>query len=134
MSGYRTPSETRLSVGKIASYKVARKKTRFRGCTQVNQIFLKADGKISCSCLKYWDILADAREVNVADFFNGDLMRYIRESFRDGYEPFDFCSSCASRLSEHIGSPPRIAENSGKPVTNVVHLHIRAIESVQPIL
>jgi len=120
----RTPAEMRLCADKIRSYKAARNRTEFRGCTQVNQIFLKANGNISCSCLKYWDILANAKETNIAEFFNGDLMAYIRDSFREGYEPFDFCASCPSRLSEHFGCPPRVAENSSKPVTDVVHLHV----------
>lgn len=100
MSGYFTPVETRISPDKIPEYRATRHKTQFQGCTQLNQLFLKADGKISCSCMRYWDILADAKETNIGKFANGELMRYIRESFSEGYEPFAICGGCASRWTE----------------------------------
>src|SRR5215475_1993179 len=96
----QTPAENYLTADQIPDYRAARMKTTFQGCSQVNQIFLKSDGKFSCSCLKYWDILGDARTLDAADFFNGELMRYIRESFREGYEPFNFCGDCASRFEQ----------------------------------
>jgi hypothetical protein len=71
--------------------------TRFRGCAQTNSIFLKSNGKLTCSCSRYWHVLADARKINVGEFFNIASMKHIRESFRDGFEPFDFCATCISR-------------------------------------
>src|ERR1700732_4221229 len=99
--GTRTPAETLVTADQIPSYRAKREKTKFQACTQVNQIFLKANGNISCSCIRYWNILGNAKEVNVGEFANGELMTYIRESFRDGYEPFDFCAGCISRLSTY---------------------------------
>ena len=97
--GYRTPAERLLTAKRIPEYRAERHPTRFKSCSQVNQIFLKADGKISCSCMRYHDILGDAWSLDVGKFINGELMRYIRESFISGYEPFAICSGCASRVS-----------------------------------
>jgi hypothetical protein len=105
----RTPAENHLTADQIPAYRRARKKTSFQGCTQINQLFLKSDGKLSCSCQKYWDILGDAREINAADFLRGEIMRYIRESFREGLEPFTFCGDCISRLSKFDHSATAIS-------------------------
>lgn len=95
-----TPTENLLTADRIPEYRRARQKTSFQGCTQISQIFLKSDGKLSCSCQKYWDILGDARVIDAAEFFRGEIMQYIRDSFREGFEPFHFCGDCVSRLSE----------------------------------
>jgi hypothetical protein len=99
MAGPLTPPTNFLLETQIEEFRSQRKKTDFKACTQVTQFFIKADGTMSCSCMRYWDILADMRTVNAAEFFNGPMMRYIRESFAAGYEPFHFCDGCASRLS-----------------------------------
>lgn len=99
MVEYRIPEETRIAAAEIPRYRAQRERTKFGSCTQANQIFLKASGQITCSCMRYWHVLADTREVNVADFYGGELMAFIRESFRDGLEPFDFCRDCVSRIS-----------------------------------
>jgi hypothetical protein len=85
-----TPAETHITADLIPEYRTQQMTTGFAACSQVNQIFLKADGKISCSCMRYYHILAEAKDVNMAEFFNGDVMRYIRESFISGMEPFAF--------------------------------------------
>lgn len=81
-----------------------RLKTEFKGCTQLYQYFVKSDGMMSCSCMRYWDVLADMRTIDAGQFFNGPMMRFIRESFAEGYEPFSFCRGCASRLSTYDAS------------------------------
>lgn len=103
MSGWEIPAEKFVRTEDIPRHRAARHPTKFKSCTQINQIFLKANGYISCSCMRYWDILADPKQVHVGEFANGELMQYIRESFRDGYEPFDFCEGCASRISGTTG-------------------------------
>ena len=49
--------------------------------------------------MHYHHILAKAKDVDMAEFFNGEVMRYIRESFISGKEPFAFCNGCVSRVS-----------------------------------
>ena len=95
---YLTPAETLVSPATISGYRERRKPTRFAGCSQIYQIFLKANGKITCSCIRYFQVLADAREIDIGLWFNGEIQRYIRESFLAGTEPFDFCASCLSRF------------------------------------
>jgi hypothetical protein len=97
--GWVTPAETIITEDSIPAYRAVREPTKFAGCTQVSSLFLKADGKISCSCMRYRHVLADAREVDVGEFFNGVTQRYIRESFLAGAEPFDFCQGCVSRMT-----------------------------------
>ena len=75
--------------------------TQFKGCTQLYQYFVKADGTMACSCMRYWDILADLRNIDAGRFYNGQMMKYIRQSFAEGYEPFSFCHGCASRLANY---------------------------------
>jgi hypothetical protein len=100
MSEKFTPVETFVAPEQIPHHRERRHPSPFKGCTQVNQIFLKADGKISCSCMRYYHVLEDARRINVAEWFNGVLMNYIRESFKEGFEPFDFCEGCISRRND----------------------------------
>lgn len=101
--GGHTPAETFITADRIPEYRTQQHPTSFHGCSQTTQIFLKADGKVSCSCMRYYHILADAKDENLAVFFNGPVMRYIRESFQAGKEPFAFCQGCVSRVS---GSAP----------------------------
>jgi pyruvate-formate lyase-activating enzyme len=101
-----TPNLSFISEGKIDEFRANRTPTTFKGCTQISQLFVKSDGMVSCSCMRYWDILADAREVDVGEFFNGKLMQFIRECFAEGYEPFDFCKDCASRRSSSAPTAP----------------------------
>ena len=110
----RTPKENLVSKDSLPEHRSKRVKTEFKGCTQLYQLFLKADGKLSCSCMRYWDILADARNENVGEFYNGEVMRYIRDSFSEGYEPFSFCEGCPSRLSSL----------ATRPNSDLVSLHI----------
>ncbi len=49
--------------------------------------------------MRYTYVLADAREIDIGQWFNGQMQRYIRESFLAGAEPFDFCAGCLSRSS-----------------------------------
>ncbi|MCJ2142943.1 radical SAM protein [Methylobacterium sp. E-066] len=95
-----TPREVNFDLTKLPTYKGRRQKTSFDGCTQVYQVFIKSDGKISCSCMRYYNILEHADNVNVAEWYNGQVMEYIRESFEDGLEPFSFCSGCESRVAD----------------------------------
>jgi uncharacterized radical SAM superfamily Fe-S cluster-containing enzyme len=96
---HQTPSEITIRPADIPRYLATRTKSDFQGCTQVNQIFLKADGKISCSCMRYYHILADVRDVDVGVWFDGQIMQYIRDSYKAGSDPFSFCANCISRLS-----------------------------------
>lgn len=97
---WNTPAETSVIANEIPNYRAARQPTRFAGCSQVNGLFLKADGSITCSCSRYWTILADAREVDLGIWYNGAVQRYVRESFIAGAEPFAFCKDCSSRVHE----------------------------------
>lgn len=107
-----TPDEVPIGTDAIPHQTAMRVPTKFKGCTQVHQIFLKANGKIACSCMRYYHILADAREVNVAKWYNGEVMTYIRESFKAGFEPFNFCEGCVSRRMDayvdHWASSPSL--------------------------
>ena len=85
--------------GQIEEFRAKRVPTTFKGCTQVYQLFVKSNGLLSCSCMRYWDILADTREIDAGEFFNGKIMQFIRECFAEGCEPFPFCEGCPSRLS-----------------------------------
>ena len=96
-----TPDYTFVTEADIDVYRASRKETTFKACTQVNQLFVKADGMMSCSCMGYWNILGDMRSIDAGSYFNGPMMQYIRESFIAGYEPFSFCGSCASRHSNY---------------------------------
>ena len=98
-SAHLVPAEIRIEPSDIPIYRAARHPTSFQGCTQVNQIFLKADGKITCSCVRYYHILEEAKNINVAEWYNGEIMTYIRDSFKEGYEPFSFCKGCIARKS-----------------------------------
>jgi hypothetical protein len=95
-----TPALNRVTKNQISQFRENRAKTNFKGCTQLYQMFIKADGTISCSCMRYWDILADLHDVDISAFFNGPMMSFIRESFANGYEPFSFCEGCPSRLTD----------------------------------
>jgi molybdenum cofactor biosynthesis enzyme MoaA len=96
-----TPDYSYVTEAEIENYRAQRKETAFKGCTQLYQYFVKADGTMSCSCMGYWNILADMRTIDAGTYFNGPMMQYIRESFAAGFEPFSFCGSCASRLSAY---------------------------------
>ncbi|WP_219319829.1 radical SAM protein [Methylovirgula sp. HY1] len=93
------PTEVRITPDQIPKYRAQRHPTTFQGCTQINQIFLKADGKITCSCIRYYKILEEAKNINAAEWYNGQIMTYIRDSFKDGLEPFSFCAGCIARKS-----------------------------------
>jgi len=95
-----TPALNKVTEEQIPQFRENRIKSDFKGCTQLYQVFIKADATISCSCMRYWDILADLRDVDLAAFFNGPMMNFIRESFANGYEPFSFCEGCPSRLTD----------------------------------
>jgi hypothetical protein len=95
-----TPSLNKVTDDQIPIFRENRVKTDFKGCTQLYQIFVKAGGTVSCSCMRYWDILADLRDADLGAFYNGPMMNFIRESFVSGYEPFSFCEGCPSRLTD----------------------------------
>jgi hypothetical protein len=101
MSRPLTPDLKYVSESQIDELRANRVATTFQGCTQLYQYFVKSNGAISCSCMRYWDILADARDIDAGEFFNGKIMRFIRECFSEGYEPFAFCEGCPSRLSNY---------------------------------
>ena|ERR1700733_6250984 len=94
-----TPGAKFVLESQIEELRANRVATTFKGCTQLYQLFVKSNGTISCSCMRYWDILADTREIDTGEFFNGKIMQFIRECFAQGYEPFSFCEGCPSRLS-----------------------------------
>jgi molybdenum cofactor biosynthesis enzyme MoaA len=94
-----TPDEEFIDPANIPKYAAERFPTTFQGCSQINQVFLKANGKITCSCMRYYHVLEDATKVNVAEWYNGKMMNYIRDSFKSGKEPFRFCEGCVSRTS-----------------------------------
>jgi uncharacterized radical SAM superfamily Fe-S cluster-containing enzyme len=94
-----TPDEEFIYPSDIPKYAGERFPTTFQGCSQINQIFLKANGKITCSCMRYYHVLEDATKINVAEWYNGKMMNYIRDSFKSGKEPFRFCEGCVSRVA-----------------------------------
>jgi hypothetical protein len=94
-----TPDEEFIDPSDIPKYAGERFPTTFQGCSQINQIFLKANGKITCSCMRYYHVLEDATKINVAEWYNGKMMNYIRDSFKSGKEPFRFCEGCVSRVA-----------------------------------
>ncbi len=49
--------------------------------------------------MRYYHVLEDAENVNVAEWYDGKMMNYIRESFEAGYEPFQFCEGCVWRVA-----------------------------------
>jgi hypothetical protein len=99
MSSPLTPDLRFVLESQIEEFRAKRVPTTFKGCTQLYQLFVKSNGMLSCSCMRYWDILADARDIDAGEFFNGKIMQFIRECFAEGYEPFSFCEGCPSRLS-----------------------------------
>jgi hypothetical protein len=96
-----TPDRNDVTEEKIEEFRANRVVTQFKGCTQLYQYFIKADGTMACSCMRYWDILADLRNIDAGKFYNGPMMKFIRQSFAEGYEPFSFCHGCASRLANY---------------------------------
>ena len=94
-----TPNLKFVLESQIEELRAKRVRNKFKGCTQLYQYFIKSNGMLSCSCMRYWDILADTRDIDAGEFFNGKIMQFIRECFAEGYEPFSFCEGCASRLS-----------------------------------
>src|SRR5262245_19199627 len=96
-----TPKPSYVTEAQIEELRAKRSATKFRGCTQFYQYFIKSNGMMACSCMRYWDILADMRTIDAGEFYNGPMMKYIRESFAEGYEPFTFCRGCASRLTNY---------------------------------
>lgn len=104
MSGPLTPDPKFVLESQIDEFRSARVPTEFKGCTQLYQLFVKSNGMLSCSCMRYWDILADIRDIDTGEFFNGKIMQFIRECFGEGYEPFPFCEGCPSRLSSFESS------------------------------
>jgi hypothetical protein len=52
-----------VTEAQIAELRKNRFPTKFKGCTQLYQYFIKADGTMACSCMRYWDILADMRTI-----------------------------------------------------------------------
>lgn len=99
MSRPMTPDLKFVSGRTLDEFRANRVPTTFKGCTQLYQYFVKANGMLSCSCMRYWDILADTRDIDAGEFFNGKIMQFIRECFAEGYEPFPFCEGRPSRLS-----------------------------------
>ncbi len=113
--GPLTPAPRFVLESQIEEFRANRVATTFKGCTQLYQLFVKSNGTLSCSCMRYWDILADTRDIDAGEFFNGKLMQFIRECFAEGYEPFSFCEGCPSRLS---------AFDSVDRIYNWIDLHI----------
>ena len=101
MTNPLTPELNNVTEAQIEELRAKRFPTKFKGCTQLYQYFIKSNGTMACSCMRYWDILADMRTTDAGQFFNGPMMKFIRESFAEGYEPFSFCRGCASRLTTY---------------------------------
>lgn len=98
----RTPEQTLLSPELIPTFRSKRSRTTFGGCYMCSGIFVKADNSLGCSCMiGYYYSLGDISKINMAEFLEGPLMNYIRESFKEGYEPFDFCKHCVSRSTNY---------------------------------
>jgi hypothetical protein len=90
---------------KIPEYRAGRHRTTFGGCFMCSSIFVKADNHLGCSCLiGYHASLGEVSNLDMGEFVNGPLLRYVRESFLEGYEPFDICGSCHSRNATYPAS------------------------------
>ena len=98
----RTPKVRPITEDMIPTLRARRRKTAFGGCYMCSGIFVKADRTLGCSCqIGYYANLGDIAATDVGAFVNGPVIRYIRESFKAGYEPFDMCGSCVSRAMEY---------------------------------
>ena len=51
-----TPDPKFVRESQIEEFRANRVATTFQGCTQLYQLFVKSNGTVSCSCLRYWDI------------------------------------------------------------------------------
>jgi len=131
MANPLTPELNYVTEAQIEELRAKRATTKFKGCTQLYQYFIKADGTMACSCMRYWDILADMRAIDAGKFYNGSMMKFIRESFAEGYEPFSFCRGCASRLTNYERTDAeydfhRSTHRTKQPVQSLLrgmHLH-----------
>src|ERR1700674_4483526 len=103
MSGKLTPPVTKLTADKIPEYRKERKPTEFGGCFMCHGLFVKADESLGCSCqIGYYSDLGNIARMDMGEFFNGPLLNYIRDSFKEGYEPFEMCSLCVSRTIKYL--------------------------------
>ncbi len=102
MSQKTTPPMTKFSEEDLAKYMKERKPTKFGGCFMCYGLFLKADGTLGCSSqVGYYADLGNIKDLNTAEHINGPLLRYIRESFKAGYEPFSMCSRCVTKSMDY---------------------------------
>jgi uncharacterized radical SAM superfamily Fe-S cluster-containing enzyme len=98
----KTPSSMMIHESKINKYCAKRIKTEYGGCFMCHGLFVKSDKKLGCSCMiGYYANLGDIGEIDVGEFISSPLITYIKESFHEGYEPFDMCSKCVSRTAEY---------------------------------
>lgn len=117
----RTPEQNCVLPELIPKYRSQRVKTMYGGCYMCNGIFVKADNNLGCSCMiGYYYSLGDISKLNMAEFIEGPLIQYIRESFREGYEPFSFCKYCVSRSTHY----PENADSDNPHSSDVQNLTI----------
>lgn len=91
-----------LSEQDIAALKSGRRETQFGGCFMCHGLFIKADQTLGCSCqVGYTANLGDIVSIDVGAHLHGPLLRYIRESFKEGYEPFPRCGTCYSKNTKY---------------------------------
>jgi pyruvate-formate lyase-activating enzyme len=103
----------------IPEYRKKRIKTTYGGCYMCSGIFLKSDNELGCSCsVGYYWSLGNISKINTGDLINGPLIQYIRESFKEGYEPFDICEHCISKCTDY----PAIADPNNPHSSDEHHL------------
>ena len=87
----------------IPEFRKNRQRTTFGSCYMTRGIFVSADGKLNCSCMiGYYSELGDLKNTHADEFCHGALVRYIAESFINGFEPFPMCRHCATRQKEKV--------------------------------
>lgn len=102
MTARVTPPIVKFFADRIPDYVKERRRTDFGGCFMCHGVFVKADESLGCSCqIGYYADLGNIARVDMGQFIRGPLLRYIRDSFKEGYEPFRMCGSCVSRTMEY---------------------------------
>lgn len=97
-----TPPVVPLSADDLEAYKAQRRPSEFGGCYMCQGLFVKATGGLGCSCqIGYYADMGNIAEIDMGAFVKGPLLRYIRESFKDGYEPFEMCARCYSKTAKY---------------------------------
>lgn len=80
-----------------------RRSSSFGSCYMTRGLFVRADAKLTCSCMiGYYSELGDLRTTHAGEFCKGKLIRYVAQSFLEGLEPFAMCSCCATRQADEV--------------------------------